>query len=483
LNSARQLTDSSNPSDIHARAVGKIWKDGKLTEPFARILERLTSPDKLSKEFFDSKCLTCHAGIQASGDNARLIGRPESEFSTDLKSTLSKDAIGCEACHGRGSNYVNIHTSAWWLKQSVSNKLTYGFYDLENSAIAAQVCLSCHLGSPEESKFVTHEMYAAGHPPLPPFDLAKFLESTCEKHWQELGDKSAQWSKAPSNNDLARVEYLQNHFQSSSDPSQSNPSIQPPSLQMLDEGIQRHFRKTQQSLVGQLTATLMSHDLLQHTANSETQWGDYAIYDCVGCHQVLYKSIRGSFGQAGRVPGRPQGLLWTKPADASLKLSEITGLDTLQTQIDAQLNAVPFGSKTGVQAALADYASRRQSASLQLVQRSRVSLNQEDADQWVRQYLSERRNLLGNEWVAKQVFWTLEAYFDDLERFAEKFPQTKPKSLGLLEKFRTLFSAAPPISRIVSCEPIVNDARERIDDAEFFLELRIFIDEFLGNQL
>ena len=32
------------------------------------------------------------------------------------------------------------------------------------------MCLSCHLGNAREGRVVTHEMYAAGHPPLPGFE-------------------------------------------------------------------------------------------------------------------------------------------------------------------------------------------------------------------------------------------------------------------------------------------------------------------------
>ena len=39
---------------------------------------------------------------------------------------------------------------------------------------AAGRCATCHVGSPADGKFVTHEMYAAGHPPLPPLEVMTF---------------------------------------------------------------------------------------------------------------------------------------------------------------------------------------------------------------------------------------------------------------------------------------------------------------------
>ena len=43
-----------------------------------------------------------------------------------------------------------------------------------------ELCLSCHLGSTSENKMVTHAMYAAGHPPLPGFEMEtlRFLFTT-----------------------------------------------------------------------------------------------------------------------------------------------------------------------------------------------------------------------------------------------------------------------------------------------------------------
>src|SRR5262249_52192035 len=39
----------------------------------------------------------------------------------------------------------------------------------------------------EEGKVVTHPMFAAGHPPLPPFEIATFTQNE-PKHWREVRD-------------------------------------------------------------------------------------------------------------------------------------------------------------------------------------------------------------------------------------------------------------------------------------------------------
>src|SRR5213076_1317723 len=54
--------------------------------------------------------------------------------------------------------------------------------NLRDPAVRGQFCATCHVGSAADGRVVTHEMYAAGHPPLPPFELGTFME--CQpKHW------------------------------------------------------------------------------------------------------------------------------------------------------------------------------------------------------------------------------------------------------------------------------------------------------------
>src|SRR5206468_1043440 len=48
----------------------------------------------------------------------------------------------------------------------------------------SELCLSCHLGNADEGKVLTHEMYAAGHPPLPGFDTATFSLVEPPHWWQ-----------------------------------------------------------------------------------------------------------------------------------------------------------------------------------------------------------------------------------------------------------------------------------------------------------
>src|SRR5262249_31657894 len=59
-----------------------------------------------------------------------------------------------------------------WRERLPKDKEDVGQIDLRDPFRRARVCASCHIGNRE--KFVTHEMYAAGHPPLPPLEVMSF---------------------------------------------------------------------------------------------------------------------------------------------------------------------------------------------------------------------------------------------------------------------------------------------------------------------
>ena len=360
-----------------------------------------------------------------------------------------------------------------WLTSLPSTKLVKGFYDLENSALAARVCLSCHFGNPEESKWITHEMYAAGHPPLPPLDLGKFLDETSNKHWMTLEEKSSRLAtlKSPIDEQLEddRVKYLRNHLTT------DNPDLK--------QTIQTHFRKTQQSRIGQWTANLNYHDLLDQQAHAATIWGDYALYDCAGCHQTLYKKIRGTVGSSGRVPGRvpgrPQGPLWTKRLLSSPGESQFKQLLTLQDLIEEALNAKPFGDRGKIQSAIEGSASDRAKAKFQLIELASQPLDPIGADEWLRGFLKHRQGMLGNRWVANQTYWTLEMYFDDLANVSKAIHPQEVKNQIFQTRFQELKSLAPDFFQVGTYGDSAEISHLKPEDSAFYERLEAFIKAFL----
>ena len=468
--------------DVHAIALTKVYqngdRNGPLTKAFESILDHLNidkdSDHKIDKdsEGFRAQCLTCHAGLRSDQSSLSTPGRTYAQFQSEGE-PIARESIGCEACHGQGKDYLVDHMDPSWLTSLPSTKLVKGFYDLENSALAARVCLSCHFGNPEESKWVTHEMYAAGHPPLPPLDLGKFLDETSNKHWMTLGEKLSGLAKlkSPIDEQLEddRVKYLRNHLTT------DNPDLK--------QTIQTHFRKTQQSRIGQWTANLNYHDLLDQQAHTATNWGDYALYDCAGCHQTLYKKIRGTVGSSGRVPGRvpgrPQGPLWTKPLLSSPGESQFKQLVTLQDLIEEALNAKPFGDRGKIQAAIDGSASDRAKAKFQLIELASQPLDPIGADEWLRGFLEQRQGMLGNRWVANQTYWTLEMYFDDLANVSKAIHPQEVKNQMFQTRFQELKSLAPDFFQVGTYGDSAEISHLKPEDSAFYERLEAFIKAFL----
>lgn len=468
--------------DVHAIALTKVYqngdRNGPLTEAFESILNNLNidkdSDHKIDKdsEGFRAQCLTCHAGLRSDQSSMSTPGRTYAQFQSEGE-PIARESIGCEACHGQGKDYLVDHMGLSWLRNDPNEKLGKGFYDLENSALAARVCLSCHFGNPEESKWVTHEMYASGHPPLPPLDLGKFLDETSNKHWMTLGEKSKKLETLGSDEQLKkdRINYLRNHLSTSNLDHSDNSD--------LNQTIQTHFRKTQQSRIGQWTANLNYHDLLDQQAHADKSWGDYALYDCAGCHQTLYKKIRGTVGSPRRVPGRPQGPLWTKPLLSATGKSQFMQLVTLQDLIDEALNAKPFGDRGKIQAAFEGSASDRAEAKSQLIELASQPLDPIGADEWLRGFLQQRQGMLGNRWVANQTYWTLEMYFDDLANVSEWIHSQEVKNQKFQTRFQELKTTAPSVFRTGSYGDSAEISHLKPEDSAFYERLDAFIKAFL----
>jgi hypothetical protein len=118
----------------------------------------------------EAGCLNCHAMQQ---------------FQPEAKETFTlQDGVSCAGCHGPSENWLGPHADASWRKKTPAEKAKAGMADLRDPVRRGELCMSCHVGNAAEGKVVTHAMFAAGHPPLPPFDLALFSENM-PRHWRE----------------------------------------------------------------------------------------------------------------------------------------------------------------------------------------------------------------------------------------------------------------------------------------------------------
>ena len=202
--------------------------------------ELLYGPGAVAKD--RTECLACH-GLYV---DETYRGR-----SYDIE-----DGVTCEACHGKSESWLGPHQNprAWRGKQTVEQRTAVGFYDTRDLIHRTEKCLECHLGT--ASKRVTHNMMAAGHPPLT-FELVSDSERV-PRHW-----KDDQCFLSP------------------------------------DEGALYHARAW---AVGQLVTLRESmYRLVDWTQRHHG--ADYALFDCYACHHVIgspgWKPQRGSYRPLG----------------------------------------------------------------------------------------------------------------------------------------------------------------------------------------
>jgi hypothetical protein len=194
----------------------------------------------------DNACVRCH-GIS--------IPQGVVPFQFDAKS----DGVTCVACHGAFQEWILEHQSnnpKWRALTCAQKEESKGMRDLWDPKTRAEACASCHVGSPSEGRILTHEMYVAGHPPLPSFELATFCESQ-PRHWQYQREKPPAIQKAQG----------------------FNPAV---------------FERTELVVMGSIVVLKESMRLLAAQAGAggpgaqkKSAWPELARFDCLACHHEL----------------------------------------------------------------------------------------------------------------------------------------------------------------------------------------------------
>ena len=242
--------------------------------PFAELMSHdigkkmfVKYPNALKNE----NCLTCHAVD---------TGRSENRFTG-----VDSNGIGCSACHGLSKQWQSKHYESEsgqkveWREWSIESKTAAGLKNLRDPMTKANLCASCHVGNPQQKKVITHEMYAAGHPPLPPFELLTFMDDQ-PRHWGTPFE----------------LEY----FKSLDSSKQSLFSFK------AEEGkagyAARHFAA---GAIAALRAEVSLHAFDAKSLPSHAGL-DYARFDCYACHHDLKidsdRQRRGFDGPPGRPP-------------------------------------------------------------------------------------------------------------------------------------------------------------------------------------
>jgi hypothetical protein len=298
----------------------------------------------------DDSCLNCHA-----------MNFPKERQGGQFHIA---DGVSCDGCHGPSSDWIGPHIEKSWRLKTAVDKEQLGMRNLRDPAVRAGVCASCHVGNTAEGKVVTHAMYAAGHPPLPNFELATFSRNL-PQHWRDRRD----------------VPFL-------TDPPAeiAGTKIDKDQVHKLYHMASADSQQAQLVTAGSLVCLRSSLNLVAERSNLEANeksrtrtwpeltlkaWADMKLpelwpqlmmaqADCYACHHELqrpsWRQVRGYSGP----PGRPQVQSWPVAlAKLGIGLDGDEARGQLGKQLDAlhaACNARPFGDPAQLSKASQEFA-------------------------------------------------------------------------------------------------------------------------------
>jgi len=337
--------------DKHAQAYAVL--EGPRSQRMGKLLfgEEGDNWKRVLKE--EGGCLSCHAMHNLSKENqAKGAG----------KGLDPMDGVSCGGCHGPSSAWRGMHDNKEvWRNMSPEDKHAKGLRDLRDPLVRAEVCLSCHIGNASEGKVVTHAMFAAGHPPLPPIEISSFSRNE-PQHWRDVKavpvfQKNMKDEKVRKNYHLNAADFQRSRFALI-----GNVVALRETMKLAHD---RANLKAEQPamfwpelLTGLAEVDTKDADKLRTLASR--RWPEVALAhtDCYACHHELdypgYRQARG-FGYQlhGKpairsLPGRPLVRLWPLSlveGNVSLVNRPIY-LDELQTRLtdlSRTSGTVPFG--------------------------------------------------------------------------------------------------------------------------------------------
>jgi hypothetical protein len=260
-----ELTESRTwrEEDFHSRAFANIDPEKSLLA--RRMCEELGIADIHQEK----RCLSCHADWRYDAKTQSWAERP----------AMYKLGVSCEACHGPASQWFLPHTDAKWRGTTPGEKQRLGMTDVRDPFVSAGVCLGCHVGNAAEGKFVMHEMYAAGHPPLVNFEFEAYAQRM-PRHWRHVSEKEEF---------EGREAYIT-----------ANPGA--------TAGGKLH--RARSALLAGVAAMRASLELTREGHAAEGEKIELAHFDCYACHHELQTPAWRQETQREGAPGRPRPAAW-----------------------------------------------------------------------------------------------------------------------------------------------------------------------------
>ncbi len=308
--------------DKHAQAYAV------LKQPLAQSMAKLLRYDVTK----DVRCLSCHVGT-CEVEPASMAGAPPTLLPP--RKSLLEHGVSCQACHGPASRWNDPHhkpkdnnPEQYWPEQSNEYRESLGFYDAREPIKRAELCLSCHQGHAAQGKVITHEMYAAGHPPLGGFNVDIFAQAM-PSHGKPLAERP----------DLLKRHGLR------ADESHAARALLTTSAVALREAVRM--------LADETVSDGGRHPKAKDAADPVTVWPELALFDCAACHHELRVPSDRTSRSLGMLPGRPSLRAWPVSLSSAVDAQSPQALAPL---IQA-LNRQPFGRREVVHQAAIDSLS------------------------------------------------------------------------------------------------------------------------------
>ncbi len=359
---------------------------------------------------FRENCLTCHGGYKPQTEDP--------EFSREN----GVPGLSCTYCHENGNSVAwrREHGENIWRLKSVDEKQLMGLRHLGDCQQQVELCASCHVGDPESGKFVTHDMYVAGHPPLPGFDLQQFSDAM-PRHWRDHRDAIQVMRNLAEDTKLLKAsrdkmpELIDLYLQTN-----------------LPKGVSDQIKATKDlqdvawsSRTVLISAVASARQYANLLANSRRVWGDYALYDCSACHHELRVPSHRQNRTVGEIPGRPRLVEWVNPVLEVAQQWDTNGLEVQRTSqtLSKAVNSVPFGSAPQC----IDEAKKLRDALVNL-ERSLTerTFASNDAKRLFLQLTEIPTEKVVEYNAARQIVWALKESSKDIR----DFDRTKLESLG-----------------------------------------------------
>ncbi len=396
---------------------------------------------------FETKCLVCHTG-----------------HPSDLGEIVREDTFGvtCEACHGPGSEYTKLanHQQPSWRTRTTAEKMRLGMRDLSSPSHCANVCLSCHLGDIEMGRFVTHEMYAKGHPVLPPFELQTYLDAM-PRHWKTIQEKLT-LERGEGESFLHQNLYLAAHFDGDA------------------SAVAANFERTHRSMLGALTVNDHVRNEIFQAADgdsaSPTRWGDYSNYDCAGCHQELDTS-KAKFRPAGRIPGRPFPSKWPELDYPAVHANHRDVFEEVTRNIDKAFNTLPFGSRSAIVSASTQHQSATAKRLNDRKKSERGIMTRADVQEWLQHLMASRRERLTDYWTARQTAWLMVVAIEELVDHQLLPMESVQSQLAILKSELKLDLKIPRDRSVLAQQPAILEHAQKFDHAETAKWMQSLVDE------